>query len=57
MAKPRLADSGQVIGNRLSHLYHAPNCRGAVATSEKNRVDLSREEAEEAGYRRARDCR
>lgn len=47
-----------VVGNRRSHLYHAPNCRGAAATSEKNRVAFqTAAEAEAAGYRRAGDCR
>ena len=56
--KPKVAESGQVIGNRRSHLYHAPNCRGAVATSEKNRVAFkTAAEAEAAGYRKARDCK
>lgn len=54
----KVADSVQVIGNRRSHLYHAPNCRGATATSEKNRVTFaSRAAAEAAGYRKAGDCR
>jgi micrococcal nuclease len=36
-----------VVGNRRTHLYHAPHCRGAATTSDKNRVAFtSREEAE-----------
>ena len=47
-----------VVGNRRSYLFHAPNCRGAAASSEKNRVAFkTAEEAEAAGYRRARYCR
>jgi hypothetical protein len=47
-----------VAGNRRSHLYHAPNCRGAASMSEKNRVAFaSREDAEKAGYRKAGDCK
>ena len=47
-----------VVGNRRSHLYHAPNCRGAAAMSEKNRVAFkTAAEAEAAGYRKAGDCR
>lgn len=43
-----------VVENRRSHLYHAANCRGAAATSEKKRVAFaSGEEAEKVGYRRA----
>lgn len=56
--KPKMANSGQVVGNRRSHLYHAPHCRGAAATSEKNRVAFkTAAEAEAASYRKARDCK
>ena len=47
-----------VVGNRRSLLNHAPNCRGAASTSEKNRVAFkTAAEAEAAGYRKAGDCR
>jgi hypothetical protein len=47
-----------VVGNRRSHLDHAPNRRGAAATSEKNRVtSMTAAEAEAAGYRKAKDSR
>jgi micrococcal nuclease len=47
-----------VVGNRRSHLYHAPNRRGAAAMSEKNKVAFrTAAEAEAAGCRRAGDCR
>jgi deoxyribonuclease-1 len=47
-----------VIGNRRSHVYHQPTCRGAAGMSEKNRVEFkTEEEAEAAGYRKAGDCR
>ncbi|WP_337175106.1 thermonuclease family protein [Paludisphaera sp.] len=50
--------SAGVVGNRRSHLYHAPNCRGAASMSEKNRVTFATAaEAEAAGYRLAGDCR
>jgi micrococcal nuclease len=46
-----------VVGNRRSHVYNKPACRGAAATAEKNRVTFASEaEAEKAGYRKARDC-
>jgi hypothetical protein len=46
-----------VIGNRRSQVYHRPTCRGAAGMSEKNRVEFkTAEEAEAAGYGRARDC-
>nr|WP_206108259.1 thermonuclease family protein [Paludisphaera soli] len=47
-----------VVGNRGSRVYHAPHCGGAGRMSEKNRVEFtSAKEAEEAGYRKAEDCR
>ena len=49
--------TAEVIGNRRSHVYHKPNCRGATAMSEKNRVTFASEaDAQKAGYRRAGDC-
>jgi endonuclease YncB( thermonuclease family) len=49
--------SATVIGNRRSRLYHRPNCPGAIGMSGRNRVSFRTElEAEEKGYRRARDC-
>jgi hypothetical protein len=49
--------TAEVIGNRRSHVYHKPTCRGAAATSEKNRIRFASEaDAQKAGYRRAGDC-
>jgi endonuclease YncB( thermonuclease family) len=46
-----------VIGNRRSRVYHKPTCHVAAGMSEKNRIEFaSGAEAEEAGYRKARDC-
>ena len=46
-----------VVGNRRSHVYHKPACRGAATTAENNWVTFACEaEAEKAGYRRAKDC-
>jgi endonuclease YncB( thermonuclease family) len=50
--------TAEVVGNRRSHVYHAPSCRGAAAMSEKNRVAFrTAAEAEAAGSRKAGDCR
>jgi endonuclease YncB( thermonuclease family) len=50
--------TAEVVGNRRSMIYHALNCRGATAISEKNRVAFkTAAEAEAAGYRKARDCK
>ena len=47
-----------VVGNRSSRLYHAPNCRGAASMKARNCVPFETEtQAEEAGFRRAGDCR
>jgi hypothetical protein len=47
-----------VIGNRRSHLYHNPSCRGVAVMKAENKVEFATTgEAEAAGYRRAGDCR
>lgn len=49
--------SGKIIGNRNSMVYHLPSCPDYSKTAEKNRVYFgSAEEAEKAGYRKARNC-
>ena len=46
-----------IIGNRNSHVYHAPNCPGYHRVSERNRVYFATEQAaREAGFRRAGNC-
>ncbi len=46
------------VGNRASHVYHSPNCRGVATMKDSNRVPFaSAANAESAGYRRARDCK
>jgi endonuclease YncB( thermonuclease family) len=51
------AQTGAIIGNRRSRIYHEPNCPNYNDVSPQNRVMFgSREEAERAGYRRARNC-
>jgi beta-lactamase superfamily II metal-dependent hydrolase/methylphosphotriester-DNA--protein-cysteine methyltransferase len=60
-AKPAPANeptpSGQIIGNKNSKIYHTPGCSTYDKVSEKNRVSFkSVEEAEAAGYRRAKNC-
>src|SRR4051794_25042538 len=51
---PRVADSGQVVGNARSHVYHAPNCPSVGRMKEANRVAFaSAKEAEAAEYRKA----
>jgi endonuclease YncB( thermonuclease family) len=50
--------SGQIIGNRNSHVYHRPDCPDYQKVSERNRIYFSTTaEAERAGFRVARNCR
>ncbi|WP_422927028.1 thermonuclease family protein [Singulisphaera sp. PoT] len=45
------------IGNSRSRLYHAANCNAAAKMTASHRVALKRDaEAEQAGYRKAKDC-
>jgi hypothetical protein len=49
--------SGKIIGNKNSKIYHAPGCPGYNSVSAANRVKFKTEaEAEEAGYRKAKNC-
>jgi endonuclease YncB( thermonuclease family) len=48
---------GAVIGNKRSKIYHEPACPDYAKVAPQNRVAFqSREEAEHAGYRKARNC-
>ncbi|RMF86537.1 MAG: nuclease [Nitrospinota bacterium] len=50
--------AGPIIGNRRSKIYHWPGCPNYNRISPENRVVFSsRQEAEAAGYRAARNCR
>jgi len=52
------ATEGKVVGNKNSQIYHLPACSGYKTVSEKNRVYFdSEEEAEKAGYRKAKNCK
>jgi len=49
--------SDQIIGNKRSMIYHLPNCPDYNKISEKNREYFkTKEDAEKAGYRAARNC-
>jgi micrococcal nuclease len=46
-----------VVGNRGSHIFHAPGCPDRERVSPRNRELFATEaEAQAAGYRRARNC-
>ena len=49
---------GPIVGNRRSMIYHWPGCPGYTQIAPHNRVGFTtREAAERAGYRAARNCR
>lgn len=49
--------SGKIIGNKNSMVYHLPNCPDYSKSAEKNRIYFeSEQEAEKAGFRKARNC-
>src|ERR1044072_2218329 len=49
--------SGVIIGNKNSKIYHVPGCSTYNSVSEKNRVTFnSADEAEKAGYKKAKTC-
>jgi endonuclease YncB( thermonuclease family) len=51
------SSSYPIIGNRKSHIYHRPDCPNYGQIAPRNRVPFnSAHEAEEAGYRVARNC-
>jgi phosphatidylserine/phosphatidylglycerophosphate/cardiolipin synthase-like enzyme len=51
------ASSGSIVGNRKSKIYAWPGCGSYDKMSPANRVEFSsRESAEQAGYRAARNC-
>jgi len=50
-------NSGQIVGNKNSKIYHVPGCPGYGNVSERNRVTFKTvAEAEAAGYRKAKNC-
>ena len=50
--------TAEVIGNRNSHLYHAPHCASVGRMKEANKVPFtSSAEAGAKGYRKAGECR
>lgn len=52
------AGENKIAGNKNSHIYHLPACPGYKTVAEKNRVYFnSEEEAEKAGYRKAKNCK
>lgn len=56
-APTAVSSSGEIVGNKRSHIYHKPGCPGYDKVSEANRVMFgSAAEAEKAGYRAAKNC-
>ncbi|MBC8031136.1 MAG: thermonuclease family protein [Pyrinomonadaceae bacterium] len=55
---PEVTGSSHIRGSKHSKIYHWPGCPNYDAIAPHNRVPFpSREEAEKAGYRAARNCR
>ena len=53
-----VAEEGNIRGNRRSMIYHWPGCPNYDDIAPHNRVPFTtRQEAEQAGYRAARNCR
>ena len=53
-----VAEEGNIRGNRRSMIYHWPGCPNYDDIAFHNRVPFrTRDEAEQAGYRAARNCR
>jgi micrococcal nuclease len=50
---PKVADVGQVVGNRNSHVYHAPNCPSVARMKSSNKVPF----ASATDDAKAGDCR
>lgn len=51
------SSQAQIIGNKNSKIYHVPGCSSYNSVSEKNRVFFNnQEEAEKAGFRKAKNC-
>jgi endonuclease YncB( thermonuclease family) len=51
------SSAGLIVGNKNSKIYHVPGCSTYNSVSEKNRVTFKNtDEAEAAGYRKAKNC-
>jgi hypothetical protein len=56
-ASPMAAATGEVHGNRHSKVYRVPGCKGYAGMRPASVVPFATEaEAQQAGYRRAKDC-
>ena len=56
-ASASAATAGEVHGNRRSKVYRVPGCKGYEGMQPTNLVPFATEaEAQQAGYRKAKDC-
>lgn len=54
---PQANEDGEIHGNRNTRVYHLPGCPGYNAMRQANLVTFASEaEAQQAGYRRAKNC-
>jgi phosphatidylserine/phosphatidylglycerophosphate/cardiolipin synthase-like enzyme len=57
LAAPRAEAAGDVHGNRHSKVYRVPGCKGYASMRPASVVPFATEaEAQQAGYRKAKDC-
>ena len=57
VASPAADASGEVHGNKNSKIYHLPGCPGYATLHPASVVPFAREEdAQKAGYRKAKNC-
>ena len=57
-ATPMADMTGKVHGNRHSKVYRVPGCKGYAGMRPASVVPFATEaEAQQAGYRKAKDCR
>jgi hypothetical protein len=53
-----VSGEGEVHGNKHSKMYHLPHCLGYATLSPASVVEFASEaEAQQAGYRKAKNCR
>jgi hypothetical protein len=56
-ATPRANTTGEVHGNRYGKVYRVPGCKGYAGMRPASVVPFATEtEAQQAGYRKAKDC-
>ena len=56
-ARASTPEASPFLGDKLNYAYHQANCPGYTKVPQENRVSFqSAQEAENAGFKRAKDC-